>query len=100
MKIKVTHSFIYDTEDIEFFKEYMEYMDDHTLTLPSLEEFIIDRFINPNFDRGGKTTLEIVEKNLTKCNRCGSVVSFEDVSPGYYAVCPEHDEDLYKMECN
>jgi hypothetical protein len=32
------------------------------------------------------------------CKRCNSEVSFKDVSPGYYAVCPEHYEDLYKFE--
>ena len=60
MKIKVTHSFIYDTENQDFFNEFQEYMDDHPLTLPALEEFVIDRFINPNFDMGGITVMEIV----------------------------------------
>ena len=60
MKIKVTHSFIYNTEDKDFKQEFEEYMGDHTLTLPALEEFIIDRFINPNFDMGGITVMEIV----------------------------------------
>jgi len=32
------------------------------------------------------------------CNRCNTPVVFEDVSPGYFAVCPEHYEDLYKFE--
>jgi hypothetical protein len=32
------------------------------------------------------------------CARCNTPVVFKDVSPGYYAVCPEHDEDLYQME--
>lgn len=60
MKIKVTHSFMYDTEDSDFRQEFEEYMDDHTLTLHALEEFIIDRFIDPNFDMGGITVMEIV----------------------------------------
>jgi hypothetical protein len=34
----------------------------------------------------------------TYCNRCNTEVSFDDVSPDYYAVCPHHDEDLYKFE--
>jgi len=34
----------------------------------------------------------------TYCNRCNTEVSFKDVSPDYYAVCPTHDEDLYKVE--
>ena len=34
----------------------------------------------------------------TYCNRCNTEVSFDDVSPDYYAVCPRHDEDLYKFE--
>lgn len=98
MKIKVTHSFVYDTDDKEFFNEYLEYMDDHPLTISSLNEFIIDRFINPNFDRGGKTTLEILP--LTKCARCDSVLSFDEVSDNYYAYCPEHDEDVDRWECH
>ena len=61
MKIKVTHSFVYDTENEQFFNEFLEYMDDHTLTIPALEEFVIDRFINPNFDMGGITEMEIVK---------------------------------------
>lgn len=32
------------------------------------------------------------------CVRCGNTVSFENVSHGYYAVCLEHDEDLYRFE--
>jgi hypothetical protein len=60
MKIRVTHSAIYDTEDKDFNDEFQEYMDDHTLTFSALEEFILDRFINPNFDNAGKTSIEIV----------------------------------------
>ena len=33
------------------------------------------------------------------CNRCGTLVSFDDVSLGYWAVCPKHDEDLFMIEC-
>ena len=32
------------------------------------------------------------------CQRCGTKVSFKNVSEGYYAVCPAHDEDLYEIE--
>jgi hypothetical protein len=32
------------------------------------------------------------------CNRCEEQVSFENVSDGYYAVCNNHDEDLYSFE--
>lgn len=35
---------------------------------------------------------------MLACVRCGTQVSFENVSEGYYAVCPSHDEDLYKIE--
>lgn len=100
MKIKVTHAIIYDTQDKEFMEEYFQYMDDHQKTLAGFEEFIIDRFINPNFDMGGVTLMEIVdEKPLTRCARCDSVVTFHDTTPGYYATCPYHDEDLDKWEC-
>jgi len=32
------------------------------------------------------------------CNRCLTPVNYENVSPGYYAVCNEHQEDLYEFE--
>lgn len=96
MKIKVTHEVVYDTKDIEFMTEFMEYMDDHALSFSGFEEFIIDRFINPNFDKG-RTSVEILP--LTKCARCDSMLTFHDTTPGYYATCPEHDEDLDKWEC-
>lgn len=32
------------------------------------------------------------------CARCNTPVVFTDVSDGYYAVCPQHDEDLYWYE--
>lgn len=60
MKIQATHTFTYDTGDHEFWNEFLEYMDDHTLTMSALHEFVIDRFINPNFDMGGSTTVEIL----------------------------------------
>lgn len=31
--------------------------------------------------------------------RCGALISFRDVSDGYYAQCPECEEDLYSFEC-
>ncbi len=30
--------------------------------------------------------------------RCDTPISFEDVSDGYYAQCPECDEDLFTFE--
>jgi len=33
-----------------------------------------------------------------KCNRCDTKVSYVDVSPGYAAVCTNHDEDVYLIE--
>jgi hypothetical protein len=62
MKLKVTHTVVYDTHDTEFMEEYFQYMDDHKKTISGFEEFIIDRFINPNFDMGGTTELEIVDE--------------------------------------
>lgn len=32
------------------------------------------------------------------CRRCKTVVVFEGVTAGYYAICPYHDEDLYQIE--
>ena len=33
------------------------------------------------------------------CGRCLTPVTFDDVSLGYWATCPEHDEDLNEWEC-
>jgi hypothetical protein len=33
------------------------------------------------------------------CSRCDTPVEFDEVSPGYWAVCPSHDEDLFMIEC-
>jgi hypothetical protein len=30
--------------------------------------------------------------------RCDTNVSFEEVTPGYYAQCPSCDEDLFSFE--
>lgn len=32
------------------------------------------------------------------CKRCHTPVVFTNVSEGYYAVCPTHDEDLFMIE--
>ncbi|CAH7265385.1 hypothetical protein VCHA53O466_320041 [Vibrio chagasii] len=37
-------------------------------------------------------------ETIEVCDRCNTPVVFTDVSDGYYAVCPNHDEDLYKIE--
>ena len=63
MKIKVTHETVYDTDNQEFMNEFLEYMDDHPLRFSGFEEFIIDRFINPNFDKGN-TSIEILDNSL------------------------------------
>jgi len=34
----------------------------------------------------------------TVCSRCATPVVFDEVSDGYYAVCPQHDEDVYQFE--
>ena len=33
-----------------------------------------------------------------RCVRCDSLVSRINVSQGYFAYCPTHDEDLYRVE--
>jgi len=35
---------------------------------------------------------------MVKHNRCGQPVSFKDVTKGYYAQCPNCDEDVYSFE--
>jgi hypothetical protein len=39
------------------------------------------------------------EDAVVVCSRCETPVSFDDVSPDYWASCNECDEDLYKFEC-
>ncbi len=61
MKIQLTHTVTYDTQDLELQTQFFDYQDDRMLTLSALQEFLVDRFINPNFDLAGTTTIEIVE---------------------------------------
>lgn len=37
-------------------------------------------------------------KKTQVCARCKTPVVFENVTEGYVAVCPEHDEDLLLSE--
>lgn len=37
-------------------------------------------------------------KGIQVCSRCKTPVVFENVTDGYVAVCPEHDEDLLSFE--
>lgn len=39
-----------------------------------------------------------MNKKGVVCSRCETPVTFENVSEGYYAVCPWHEEDLYEFE--
>ena len=59
MKIKVTNIAIYDLDDQELLKEYLEWIDDYEATFENLKEFIMDRFINPNFDQASTTSFEL-----------------------------------------
>lgn len=43
-------------------------------------------------------TTALKENAQIICSRCKSPVSFEDVSEHYFAVCLEHDEDLFEFE--
>lgn len=61
MKIEIKHSFVYDTSDKELWRDFLEWQDDHPLTFEALKEFLIDQFINPNFDMRGHTSFEILE---------------------------------------
>jgi hypothetical protein len=35
---------------------------------------------------------------MSKHFRCGAVISFDNVSDGYFAQCPSCDEDLFSFE--
>jgi hypothetical protein len=51
-------------------------------------------------DRKGARLMQIKEKYQVQvvCARCKTEVSFNEVSEGYFAVCPEHYEDLLQFE--
>lgn len=52
-----------------------------------------------NCDEIGICQNRCVSPKLTEvCDRCQTPVTYDNVSDGYYAVCPNHDEDLYKIE--
>ena len=36
-----------------------------------------------------------------QCNRCNTIVDLDKskVTEGYFAYCPNHDEDLFEFEC-
>ena len=48
MRVRVSCVKIYDVSDL--MPEFKEYQDDHPLTLSALQDFIMDRFVHPNFD--------------------------------------------------
>ena len=39
-----------------------------------------------------------VPKQVKRHTRCGTEVSFQNVTEGYYAQCPKCDEDVYSFE--
>ena len=57
MKIKLTYSKSYDLGKL--MPEIESANGDYPVTLESIKEFMSDRFINPNFDKGGNLQLEI-----------------------------------------
>ena len=59
MKIKVTNTAIYDFDEPEIQQEYLEWLDGYEATFENLKEFIVDRFVNPNFDPASTTSFEL-----------------------------------------
>jgi hypothetical protein len=59
MKIKITYSKSYDLS--ELMPEIEEANAEYAIALETIKEFITDRFINPNFDKGGDLQLEVVK---------------------------------------
>ena len=57
MIIKVTYSKSYDLSTL--MPEIKSANADYPVTLETIKEFMSDRFINPNFDKGGELQLEI-----------------------------------------
>ena len=64
MKFILTHTVEYDTKDKELRELYYQWIDDHEMTLEGFKEFLIDRFINPNFDKGTTKVLIDMEERL------------------------------------
>lgn len=63
--ILVTHQVVYETTDLSFRKEYLEWLGDYPHTPKRLREFVKDRFINPNFDTNGSTNIVIMGDDKT-----------------------------------
>lgn len=59
MKIKLKVEVVYDIE--ELMPEIREKDDDYPTTFESIREFVLDRFVDPNFDPASTVTLEVVE---------------------------------------
>lgn len=58
MKLEVTHTVVYDLDEI--LPEFIESQGDHDLTIDAICDFVIDRFISPNFDTTGSTRVRII----------------------------------------
>ena len=55
--IQLSYTMQYDLDDPKIIKDYLEYMDDYPSTLESLQEFLLDRFIDPEaVDPGAELT--------------------------------------------
>lgn len=65
MIVYATHAVTYNTEDLAFRKEYLEWLGDYPHTNKRLKEFIKDRFINPNFDTKGSTQIILLGEDNT-----------------------------------
>ena len=57
MKIKLTYSKSYDLGKL--MPEIESANGDYPVSLEAIKEFMSDRFISPNFDKGGNLQLEI-----------------------------------------
>lgn len=90
MIFTLTHTVSYDTKDDELRREYFEWIDDHEITFEGFKEFLIDRFIHPNFDKGN--TVVTVSQNFLEHLRCcdTSVTEFA----GLETICDNCEDRL------
>jgi len=59
MKLRLTVSKVYDFSDKEIREEYKEWVMDYPATLDSVQEFLIDRFVAPHFDKDVEVDVQI-----------------------------------------
>ena len=58
MRVRLTVSKEYDVQAL--MPDIQNYAEGHPITFSMIEEFIVDRFVNPNFDSGAVVHTEVM----------------------------------------